>query len=131
MDNVAIVYTPWANLKKTGDMDVGQVGFHHSKQVKRVYVETRVNEVVNRLNKTKEERHPDLEKEKLAHEKQLRAKERIETQKRKKEQDEQKAQWQKDKEERDYRHLFDQNEMTTNKRWDSFDNVEDAEQDFM
>jgi len=64
MPNVQIVYTPWANLKKTGDMAVGQVGFHKSKDVKRVHVENRINETVNRLNKTKIEKHPDLQEEK-------------------------------------------------------------------
>ena len=33
LNDVAIVYTPWTNLKKSGDMDVGQVGFHSSKLV--------------------------------------------------------------------------------------------------
>lgn len=33
MNNIAVVYTPWANLKKTADMDVGQVGFHSDKAV--------------------------------------------------------------------------------------------------
>ena len=28
-----IVYTPFPNLKKTGGMDVGQVGFYDQKQV--------------------------------------------------------------------------------------------------
>lgn len=46
----------WENLKKTGDMDVGQVGFHRSSEVRTIAVEKRINEIVNRLNKTKEER---------------------------------------------------------------------------
>ena len=33
MNNLSIVYTPWSNLKKTGDMAVGQVGFHKQKLV--------------------------------------------------------------------------------------------------
>lgn len=33
MNNVDVVYTMWANLKKTGSMDVGQVGFHKDKEV--------------------------------------------------------------------------------------------------
>ncbi|XP_062267942.1 coiled-coil domain-containing protein 25 [Platichthys flesus] len=64
MNNINVVYTPWANLKKTGDMDVGQIGFHHSKAVKIVSVEKKVNEIVNRLEKTKDERYPDLAAEK-------------------------------------------------------------------
>lgn len=53
MNNVRIVYTMWDNLKKTGDMDVGQVGFKDNKQVRYVTVEKRINEIMNRLEKTK------------------------------------------------------------------------------
>lgn len=34
MNNVKIVYTPSSNIKKTADMDVGQVGFHKSREVR-------------------------------------------------------------------------------------------------
>ncbi|XP_017511313.1 coiled-coil domain-containing protein 25 isoform X2 [Manis javanica] len=64
MNNVNVVYTPWSNLKKTADMDVGQIGFHRQKDVKIVTVEKKVNEVLNRLEKTKMERFPDLAAEK-------------------------------------------------------------------
>uniref|UniRef100_A0A915E0N6 Coiled-coil domain-containing protein 25 n=1 Tax=Ditylenchus dipsaci TaxID=166011 RepID=A0A915E0N6_9BILA len=53
-NNLDVVYTMWSNLKKSGYMDVGQVGFHSEKAVKKVRVEKRMNETVNRLNKTKE-----------------------------------------------------------------------------
>lgn len=53
MNNVRIVYTMWENLKKTGDMDVGQVGFKNDKDVRYVTVEKRINEIVNRLEKTR------------------------------------------------------------------------------
>lgn len=33
MNNIGIVYTLWENLKKTGDMEVGQIGFHKRKEV--------------------------------------------------------------------------------------------------
>lgn len=32
-DNLTIIYTPADNLKKTGDMEVGQVSFHNDKKV--------------------------------------------------------------------------------------------------
>ncbi|CAL1280683.1 unnamed protein product, partial [Larinioides sclopetarius] len=32
-NNIQVVYTEWSNLKKTGDMVVGQVSFHNSKKV--------------------------------------------------------------------------------------------------
>ena len=59
-------------------MAVGQVGFKDSRKVKRVLVEARLNPIVNRLNKTKEERQPDLAKEKEDMEKEKRAKKREE-----------------------------------------------------
>jgi len=59
-NNVNIVYTLWSNLKKTGDMDVGQVGFHKNKEVRHIMIEKKVNEIVNRLNKTKVEKEPNF-----------------------------------------------------------------------
>lgn len=58
MNNVDVVYTMWENLKKTPAMDVGQVSFHREKDVKKIRVEKRINDIVNRLNKTKTEEHP-------------------------------------------------------------------------
>lgn len=63
MNNVDVVYTMWENLKKTPSMDVGQVSFHREKDVMKIRVEKRINEVVNRLNKTKTEAHPDFRAE--------------------------------------------------------------------
>ncbi|KAH7356837.1 hypothetical protein BKA65DRAFT_215789 [Rhexocercosporidium sp. MPI-PUGE-AT-0058] len=62
-DNVTIIYTPWANLKKDGSMAVGQVGFKDPRKVKRILVSQRENPIVNRLNKTKVEKFPDLQME--------------------------------------------------------------------
>lgn len=76
-DNVTIIYTPWSNLHKTGAMATGQVGFKDNKKVKRVYVQTKENAIVNRLNKTKVEKHPDLREEKAEREKELRKRDRI------------------------------------------------------
>ena len=76
-DNITIIYTPWSNLKKDGSMATGQVGFKDNKKVKRVYVSARENAIVNRLNKTKVEKHPDLRQEKEDRERELRKVERI------------------------------------------------------
>ncbi|KAL3908353.1 MAG: hypothetical protein SGPRY_009834 [Prymnesium sp.] len=57
LSHVPVVYTMWSNLRKSGDMAVGQVGFHKRAEVRSVVVEKRINEIVNRLNKTKEEKH--------------------------------------------------------------------------
>ncbi|KAF5319916.1 hypothetical protein D9611_011054 [Ephemerocybe angulata] len=64
-DNITIIYTPGDNLKKTGDMAVGQVSFHNDKKVKRVYIARRDNAIVNRLNKTKIEKEVDHEQERV------------------------------------------------------------------
>ncbi|XP_068902591.1 coiled-coil domain-containing protein 25 [Tenebrio molitor] len=63
MNDIEVVYTMWANLKKTPAMEVGQVGFHKEKEVRKIKVTKRINEVVNRLNKTKKEEHPDFRAE--------------------------------------------------------------------
>ncbi|CAI6332568.1 unnamed protein product [Periconia digitata] len=84
-DNITIVYTPWSNLKKDGSMAVGQVGFKDQKKVKRVHVEKRENPIVNRLNKTKVEKFPDLREEKEARLKELRSRDRDAVQARRKE----------------------------------------------
>ncbi|KAG2337940.1 cytoplasmic protein [Suillus weaverae] len=62
-DNLTIIYTPGSNLKKSGDMAVGQVSFHSDKQV--LHIPKRENPIVNRLNKTKVERDVDHEQERV------------------------------------------------------------------
>lgn len=59
-NNIDVVYTMWDNLKKTPGMEVGQVAFHRDKDVRKFHVEKRINEIVNRLNKTKREEKPDF-----------------------------------------------------------------------
>lgn len=63
MNGIDVVYTMWENLKKTASMEVGQVSFHNPKLVRKMRVERRVNEIVNRLNKTKIETHPNFQQE--------------------------------------------------------------------
>ncbi|KHN97109.1 uncharacterized protein MAM_05218 [Metarhizium album ARSEF 1941] len=62
-DNVTVVYTPWSNLRKDGSMDTGQVSFKDARKVRRVLVPARDNAVVNRLNKTRVEKRPDLKRD--------------------------------------------------------------------
>lgn len=76
-DNITVIYTPWSNLKKTGDMATGQVGFKDQKMVKKIHVPARENPIVNRLNKTKVEKYPDLRQEKADRDREERKKERI------------------------------------------------------
>lgn len=58
MNDVEVVYTMWANLKKTPAMDVGQVGFYKENEVRKIKVAKRSNEIVNRLEKTKKQENP-------------------------------------------------------------------------
>ena len=58
-------------------MATGQVGFKDQKMVRRVYVEKRENAIVNRLNKTKVEKFPDLRTEREGRDREERKKERI------------------------------------------------------
>lgn len=51
-------------------MQVGEVSFHNDKLVKKAFVAQRINEIVNRLNKSREEAHPNLEEERAAYDKQ-------------------------------------------------------------
>ena len=73
MNDIDVVYTMWGNLHKTDAMEVGQVGFHNQKEVKKIRVAKRENFVINRLNKTKREvKNPDLKGEREQRDKQAR-----------------------------------------------------------
>lgn len=126
MNNVGIVYTPWANLKKTGDMAVGQVGFHKQREVKTITVEKKINEIVNRLNKTKEVRDVDMKEERERRDRQ----EREDQKKLKREEKKQEKLAMKLKQEQDelrsYSSLMQPDKMRSNKDVDS-----DASDDFM
>ena len=59
---------------------LSQVGFHSNKLVKKVRVEKRVNDIVNRLNKTKQELYPDLAAERETYDRGIRAAKKAEVQ---------------------------------------------------
>lgn len=75
-DNVTVIYTPWSNLHKTAAMATGQVSFHNPKLTRKVFVPQRQNPIVNRLNKTRVEKFPDLRAEKEEYLAQCRKEER-------------------------------------------------------
>lgn len=132
VNNVDVVYTPWYNLKKTPSMEVGQVGFHNSKMVRTVRVEKRINEIVNRLNKTKVERTPDLKAEKeavFAAEKAVR-KQQLREKKKREEMD--RIEKEKQAEMRSYKGLMVSEKMTSNKQIASANkSLQELEEDFM
>lgn len=63
MNDIDVVYTMWSNLKKTPGMEIGQVGFHKDKDVRKIHVAKRINTIVNRLNKTKRSEQVNLRSE--------------------------------------------------------------------
>ncbi|KAK9472401.1 uncharacterized protein V1510DRAFT_417395 [Dipodascopsis tothii] len=129
-DNVTIIYTPWSNLKKTKGMAAGQVGFKRDKMVKSIHVQTRTNAIVNRLNKTREERFPDLLQEKIDHEKDVGARQRAEKLARTKRELEEQRQYKQKAQQRD--HAYDDMFSEENMRRTSNQNrSEDWEDDFM
>ncbi|PKU75412.1 hypothetical protein MA16_Dca020481 [Dendrobium catenatum] len=134
VNNVDVVYTPWYNLKKTPSMDVGQVGFHNSKMVRTVRVEKRVNEIVNRLNKTKVERNPDLKG--IAEREAVNAAERAEKKQllreKKRREEMERLEKERQSELRSYKGLMVSEKMTSNKQIASTNkSLQELEEDFM
>ncbi|KIM66713.1 hypothetical protein SCLCIDRAFT_1211107 [Scleroderma citrinum Foug A] len=109
-DNIIVIYTPADNLKKQGDMAVGQVAFHNDKTVKRVHVAKRENPIVNRLNKTKVEKQVDHEQERIDRIKEENAEKRAIAAQKKKEETELEQQRAAEKAARSYDLLFNAEE---------------------
>ncbi|XP_075454833.1 coiled-coil domain-containing protein 25 [Ascaphus truei] len=114
MNNINVVYTAWANLKKTGDMDVGQIGFHKQKEVKSVLVEKKLNEILNRLEKTKDERFPDLAAERESRDREERNEKKAQIQEVKKKEKEDMKKKRETDDLRNYTSLMKSENMSTN-----------------
>ncbi|CAN8236694.1 unnamed protein product [Cochlearia groenlandica] len=124
---IDVVYTPWSNLKKTSSMDVGQVGFHNPKIVRTIRVEKRVNEIINRLNKTKVERTPDLRADATE-----RADRKQNLRDQKKREDVERIEKEKQAEMKSYKGLMVTDKMTSNKDIaSSHKTIQELEDDFM
>ncbi|QQK46433.1 Coiled-coil domain-containing protein 25 [Penicillium digitatum] len=125
-DNITVIYTPWSNLKKDGSMAAGQVTFHNHKLVRKVYVKQRENPIVNRLNKTRVEKYPDLraEKEEDTKKKQRgdrKARDEQRAKEKKKQQEYEQLKWQKD-------HAYD--DMFTDENLEASNN-QDRDENFL
>ncbi|XP_031264119.1 coiled-coil domain-containing protein 25-like [Pistacia vera] len=132
VNNIDVVYTPWSNLKKTASMDVGQVGFHNSKMVRTVRVEKRINEVVNRLNKTKVERKPDLKAERESANAAERAERKLQLRDKKRREEMERLEKERQAEIRSYKGLMVSDKMTSNKQIASESkSLQELEEDFM
>lgn len=63
VDNVRIVYTMAENLKKTNDMEIGEVSYKNRLLVKGTMVKEKKKDILNRLIKTRLEKQVDLKRE--------------------------------------------------------------------
>jgi len=131
-NNVTIVYTPWSNLKKTNNMEVGQVCFHDDKLVRKVKVDKRKNEIVNRLNKTKVEAFPDLAMQRDEWERAIREEKKKHYHEEEEKRLEEERVRDADRDARSYDHIMNSEHMTTNKQNAAkYASFEEAEDDFM
>ncbi|GBB87355.1 hypothetical protein RclHR1_01380017 [Rhizophagus clarus] len=123
--SVEVSYTPWSNLLKKSGMAAGEVSFSNNAMVKKLQIKKN-NKILNRLEKTKVEKFPDLEKEKMQAEKEKRkiAREAMVVKK----QEELRLEQEKKEQEalKSYDLIFDESNMRSN-----YDNDGDLEDDFM
>lgn len=125
-----VKYTPWSNLNKTADMDVGQIGFHDDQLVKTITVKKNA-EIIRRLNKTKKQiERPDLAAEREERDRQERIKLRKQQREQRKQEKEEHEQRKTQAELRAYSSLMQADKMTSNKFQEgkSLDEIDD---DFM
>ncbi|KAI6681533.1 hypothetical protein NL676_035414 [Syzygium grande] len=124
INNIDVVYTPWGNLKKMASMDVGQV--------RTVRVEKRLNDVVNRLNRTKVERKPDLKAEREAVNAAERAERKQQIRDKKRREEMERLEKERQAELRSYKGLMVAENMTSNKQIASANkSLQELEEDFM
>lgn len=127
-NNLQVVYTPASNLRKTAAMDVGQVGFHSQARVRKAPVARRLNEIVNRLNRTKEERQVDLEAERSMYDREQRGREKARLQDEERAEREAREEQRREKERLSYDRVMLEASMTTSKQMaDAYENAEDYE----
>lgn len=125
LNHIRVVYTPWSNLKKTGDMAVGQIGFHQESLRRYYTVEKKDREVLKRLEKTRVESN-DVNFQKLREERDAeeRRNQRAENMEKAKQEKVEREEQKKAAETRGYAGMFNEKLMQTN------ENVID-EDDFM
>lgn len=105
----------WENLKKTAEMDVGQVSFHNSKNVRRTVVAKRVGEILRRLERTQTVvESPDLQAEREARDERLRQRARAAQRDRLRAEREAERVRQAEAERRSYDRMFEPDKMRSN-----------------
>ncbi|NXS32091.1 CCD25 protein, partial [Pomatostomus ruficeps] len=114
LSSVSVVYTPWSNLRKTPDMDVGQIGFHRHKDVRTLTVERRAAESLRRLERTRVERFPDLAAERECRDREERGRRREQLQELRRAQREEQRRKREQEELRSYSSLMKAENMSSN-----------------
>lgn len=131
LSKVNIVYTPASNLKKTSTMVTGQVGYTNPKLIKEYRV-AKSNDIVNRLNRTREELYPDLEAEKMAWEEARRKESRKLAKETKKQEKGEREEAKRVKELMSYDRILTDDVMVSNRELkEKYKSVEEFEDDFM
>eukprot|EP00727_Mastigamoeba_balamuthi_P011016 m51a1_g6537 putative coiled-coil domain-containing (210) ;mRNA; f:47773-49040 len=129
MDDLSVVYTPCANLRKARSMDTGQVGFHDEKACRYIKVSTRINAVVNRLNKTRTERTTrDLAEDRANYESERKAERKATAESQRKAVEDEKKKRKEEEELKSYATVMKTDHMVSNQTGKS---VEEYEDDFM
>lgn len=132
LNNIDVVYTPHPNLKKTAAMEVGQVSFHSSKLVKKVKVSTKVNDIVNRLNRSRKELNPDLCAEKDAYDREVRSKKKADADSQRRDEKAAKELAKQEKDARSYSTVMQADNMTSREAVkEQYQSFQDYEEDFM
>ena len=111
---VDIVYTPWFNLKKTADMEPGQVAFHKKKCVRYNKNLEKDTPVLKTIEKTREWREVELQLEQQERLKREAARERKHKQLMKENDKKVEMERKQRAQEMSYDRLFDEDEMTSN-----------------
>lgn len=107
---VGIVYTPWENLKKTGEMADGQVSFKDNSRVVTVKNVERDRDVLNKINKTRtvmDKRDTDLMEERDARDREVARRQREIAREEEKRQLAERETREKEKHAKDYARLFE------------------------
>ncbi|KAL0251220.1 hypothetical protein GEMRC1_000433 [Eukaryota sp. GEM-RC1] len=129
-NNVRIVCTPASNLLKTSHMVAGQVSFKDRNLCRYYTVQQKDNSVLNRLNKTRTEEFPDLEKLKTERESLLARRRRHEQQEFRRKQQEELERKREEDELKSYSSLMSSDNKVSNKYLEG-KTLEEVEDDFM
>lgn len=116
LNNIRIVYTMASNLKKTGDMATGAVGYHDPSKAYYTMVLKKNRDIVNRIKKTKvEDTNPNLQALRDERDKQEREAKKKDTREKKLQEKREIEQKRKEAEAKSYDSLFSSDRMRSNK----------------